>query len=75
MLEQNELVRQYTLYYSTLYFLRGGPDVMELSQGDGDGSEPKYDGESAMQNNEVRVYVCVYIYILSNKCNLLEFNK
>ena len=32
---------------------------MEPSQGDGDGSETKYGGESLLQNNEVCVCVCV----------------
>jgi hypothetical protein len=44
---------------------------MEPSQGDGDGSETKYGGESLMQNNEVCMYicmcvcvcVCIYIYV------------
>jgi hypothetical protein len=58
MLEQNELVRQYTLYYSTLYFLRSVPSVLEPSQGDGDGSERNCGGERVMQGNEV-VCVCV----------------
>jgi hypothetical protein len=55
MFEQNELVMQYTLYYSTLYSLRSVQSVLEPSQGDGDGLEADCGGESLMQC----VCVCV----------------
>jgi hypothetical protein len=61
MFEQNELVRQYTLYYSAFCIIlsRNVPSVMELSHGDGDGSGTKCGGDSLMQINEVYIYVYI----------------
>jgi hypothetical protein len=50
--KQNELVKQYNILH---YTFSKCSSMIEPSQGDGDGSETKYGGESLMQKNEVYI--------------------